>query len=55
MDKNQWYIVKSGSEVSIRCDAPFVRYLAYGKTVGLSDSNFLWKVWQASPGSDLFL
>ena len=64
MDKNKWNIIQSGGEVYI-CYYTFTtvngiiipvrEYLLYDGTVRADSSAFSWKVWQASPGSDLFL
>ena len=67
MDKNKWNIIQSGGEVYIcyytfksvnGIIIPVREYLLYDGTVRADaltvTSINAWKVWQASPGSDLF-
>ena len=68
MDKNQWYNLRSESggpgEVYISYTTvvtvnsnqiPRTEYLLYDGTVRAAVTSInAWKVWQASPGSDLF-
>ena len=55
MDRIQWFIVKSDLQVTIT-DPDKVKNLYYdGTQVKALASSFSWKVWQATPSSDLFL
>jgi len=50
----KWFIIKSDRQVTIS-DPDKVKNLFFGGTdVSAVKSAFSWKVWQASPGSDLF-
>ena len=55
MDRNQWFIVESGSQVTVT-DPDKKKNLYYdGTVVSAKEKTFSWKVWKAAPGSDLFL
>ena len=51
----QWFIVKSDKQVTIT-DPDKAKNLVFdGRNVSAAERSFSWKVWQATPGSDLFL
>ena len=55
MNMIQWFIVKSDKQVTVT-DPDKAKNLVFdGSNASAVERSFSWKVWQASPGSDLFL